>query len=46
MLNKIKNFFLRTKIEIVLIGLENSGKTTLLNQLTLGEAYSTAPVKK
>ena len=44
-LQKLKNlFFSNSNIEIVLIGLENSGKSTLLNQLSLGEAYPTAPV--
>lgn len=28
---KLKNFFLSTSMEIVMIGVENSGKTTILN---------------
>ena len=30
-IEKIKNLFSTAKMEIVLIGVENSGKTTLLN---------------
>jgi Arf/Sar family protein len=30
-LEKLKEFFTSSKIEIVMIGVENSGKTTLLN---------------
>ena len=42
-LEKLKQLFYNSKIEVVLIGLENSGKTTLLNQLNMGEAIPTAP---
>lgn len=40
---KLKELFSSHKMEIVLIGIENSGKTTLLNQLTQGEPKVTAP---
>lgn len=40
---KLKSFFSTSKMEVVLIGLENSGKTTLLNQLEMGEALPTIP---
>jgi ADP-ribosylation factor-like protein 8 len=40
---KLKDLFSNSKLEVVLIGIENSGKTTLLNQLTMGEAQFTAP---
>ena len=30
-INRLKDLFTTSKLEIVLIGLENSGKTTLLN---------------
>ena len=30
-INRLKELFTTSKLEIVLIGLENSGKTTLLN---------------
>ncbi len=43
LLQKIKQFFTSSNIEVVLIGLENSGKTTLINQLSLGQALPTAP---
>lgn len=43
LLEKIKQLFSSSSIEVVLIGLENSGKTTLINQLSLGEALPTAP---
>ena len=43
LLDKLKQLFSGRKLEIVLIGLENSGKTTLLNQLSMGEALPTAP---
>ena len=33
---KMLDLFYSKKMEIVLLGLENSGKTTLLNQLALG----------
>ena len=40
---KLKEIFYSQKMEIVLLGLENSGKTTLLNQLALGQSYPSAP---
>ena len=43
LLEKIKQLFTSSSIEVVLIGLENSGKTTLINQLSLGQALPTAP---
>ena len=43
LLEKIKQLFTSSNIEVVLIGLENSGKTTLINQLSLGQALPTAP---
>jgi len=43
LLDKLKQLFSGSKLEVVLIGLENSGKTTLLNQLCMGEALPTAP---
>lgn len=30
-MEKLKNFFSTAKMEVVMIGVENSGKTTLLN---------------
>ncbi len=41
--NKMLDLFYSKKMEIVLLGLENSGKTTLLNQLALGQSYPSAP---
>ncbi|EAR88620.1 ADP-ribosylation factor(Arf)/Arf-like (ARL) small GTPase family protein (macronuclear) [Tetrahymena thermophila SB210] len=43
LVEKLKNFFTSSNMEIVMIGIENSGKTTILNQLSLGEASVTAP---
>jgi Arf/Sar family protein len=40
---KLKELFSSKKLEVILIGLENSGKTTLVNQLHLGESSQTAP---
>lgn len=42
-LEKVKSFFATSQMEVVLIGLENSGKTTLLNQLVMGEALPAVP---
>lgn len=39
----IRQFFFTKRLEIVLVGLENSGKTTFCNQLALGEGGSTTP---
>lgn len=41
-LAKLRNLFSR-KLELVIIGLENAGKTTLLNQLVQGEPLMTVP---
>ena len=43
LLEKLKNFFNSSTIEVCMVGLENSGKTTLLNQLSLGDASFTVP---
>ena len=43
LLEKLRNLLFSSKLEVVLIGLENSGKTTLLNQIAFGEALPTAP---
>ncbi len=40
---KLKNFFSTQNMEIVMIGIENSGKTTILNQLSMGNPSITAP---
>ena len=40
---RLKEALFQRKMEIVLLGLENSGKTTMLNQLTLGQALPSAP---
>ena len=37
------NVFWTKKLEVVLVGLENSGKTTLLNVLSNGVPVETAP---
>ena len=42
-LDKLKELFSGPKIEIALVGLENSGKTTLLNRLSMGEPLPTIP---
>ena len=39
---KLRQLFAR-RMEIVLVGLDHSGKTTFLSQLSLGEALPTAP---
>lgn len=43
LIEKLKNFFNTSRIEVCMVGLENSGKTTLLNQLSLGDASFTVP---
>lgn len=43
LIEKLKNFFSTSKIEICMVGLENVGKTTLLNQLSLGDPSFTVP---
>jgi Arf/Sar family protein len=42
LLAKLRSLFSR-QMEIVIIGLEHSGKTTFLNQLSVGEALQTVP---
>jgi Arf/Sar family protein len=42
LLAKLKSLFSR-QMEIVIIGLERAGKTTFLNQLSVGEALQTVP---
>ena len=43
LLTKLKEMLFQRKMEIVLLGLDNSGKTTMLNQLSLGQALPSAP---
>ncbi len=43
LLTKLKEMLFQRKMEIVLLGLENSGKTTMLNQLSMGQALPSAP---
>ena len=40
---KLKNFFSQTEMEIVLVGLEGSGKTTLSSQLSFGKPSNKGP---
>ena len=40
---KLYELFASKKLEICMVGLENSGKTTLLNVLSLGHAVETLP---
>jgi ADP-ribosylation factor-like protein 8 len=40
---KLKEKLFNTKLEIVVLGLENSGKTTFLHQLTSGTYKKTVP---
>mmetsp|Transcript_13260 Transcript_13260/g.17704 ORF Transcript_13260/g.17704 Transcript_13260/m.17704 type:complete len:186 (+) Transcript_13260:101-658(+) len=42
-LQKLLDAFYSKKLEVVLVGLENSGKTTLLNVLASGQAVETCP---
>ena len=41
--DKLKSLFSTSQIEVCMVGLENSGKTTLLNQLSLGDPKFTVP---
>ncbi len=41
--DKLKSLFSTSSIEVCMVGLENSGKTTLLNQLSLGDPKFTVP---
>ncbi|CAK62720.1 unnamed protein product (macronuclear) [Paramecium tetraurelia] len=40
---KLKNFFSTQKLEVCMVGLENVGKTTMLNQLSMGDPSFTVP---
>ena len=42
-LAKLRNMLFSKKIEIVLIGLDNCGKTTFANQLAFGEPKQSLP---
>ena len=42
-LTKLLDIFYAKKLEVVLVGLENSGKTTLLNVLAAGRPVETCP---
>ena len=42
-LTKLLDTFYAKKLEVVLVGLENSGKTTLLNVLAAGRPVETCP---
>lgn len=42
-LERLKDFFSSSSIEVCMVGLENAGKTTLLNQLSLGDPKFTVP---
>ena len=41
--DKLKYFFSNKKMEIVIVGLENSGKSTLASQLSLNKVIKTGP---
>ena len=43
LLSKLKSFFSSKEMEIVLVGLENSGKTTLSSQLSFGKPSNKGP---
>lgn len=43
MLQRMLSIFYTKKLEVVLVGLENSGKTTLMNVLAYGQAIETCP---
>ena len=43
LLTKLLDTFYAKKLEVVLVGLENSGKTTLLNVLAAGRPVETCP---
>ena len=40
---KLQNFFAAKEMEIILVGLENSGKTTLCSQLSFGKPSNQGP---
>ena len=42
-LDKLRDVFFSSKMEIVLVGLENSGKTTFVNYLNVGRHLEEAP---
>lgn len=42
-MTKIRDLFFSSKMEIVLVGLENSGKTTFVNYLNVGRHLEEAP---
>jgi len=42
-LAKLRESFAKKKLEMVVVGLENSGKTTLVNLIALGKVVETAP---
>eukprot|EP01013_Petalomonas_cantuscygni_P022264 TRINITY_DN4260_c0_g1_i1.p1 TRINITY_DN4260_c0_g1~~TRINITY_DN4260_c0_g1_i1.p1 ORF type:complete len:179 (+),score=20.56 TRINITY_DN4260_c0_g1_i1:113-649(+) len=42
-IDKLKSLFSSRKLELCLVGLENAGKTTLLNVLAIGQAVDTLP---
>jgi len=37
LVERMKQLFSGKRLEVILVGLENSGKSTLLNQLQMGE---------
>lgn len=43
LLSKLLGVFYSKNLEVVLVGLENSGKTTLLNVMAMGTAVETVP---
>ena len=43
LLAKLKEFLFSKKLELVLVGLENCGKTTFANHLAYGEPKKTLP---
>jgi len=43
MLSRLMDTLFTRKLEVVLVGLENSGKTTLLNVMASGVAVETVP---
>mmetsp|Transcript_19843 Transcript_19843/g.70204 ORF Transcript_19843/g.70204 Transcript_19843/m.70204 type:complete len:178 (-) Transcript_19843:36-569(-) len=43
MLDKLLGVFWSKQLEVVLVGLENSGKSTLLNVMSMGHPVETAP---
>ena len=42
-MKKLSKKFKKQKVRILLLGLDNAGKTTILNQLHLGDAKTTVP---